>query len=266
MLKVNPGMKILEGKTFVMFFPETSHRTRVTFEKGIQDLGGKCILFPSETLGKKEPPKDVIGYLSNWADCLIIRHPDLPRLKEFALHSSIPVINAMTKENHPCEILSDLFSISEIRKEYKDLAYTFVGPAGNISKSWSEIAEVMNLRFKHVCVPGNEIRDNGPNYQFINDLDEALSSSDIVLTDSLPGHYLNEDYFRKYQITSNRMKLANNGAILNPCPPFFRNEEVSDEVMESDYFVGYSFKKNLLFVQQAVITYCLGLNFGSELR
>jgi ornithine carbamoyltransferase len=260
-LKMNPGMKILEGKTFVLVFPETSLRTRVTFEKGILDLGGKCILFPPETLDKKECLKDVTGYLSNWADCLIIRHPDLPKLRELARHSSIPIINAMTKENHPCEVLSDLYSISEIRKGYRDLTYTFVGPAGNILKSWSDIAEVLNLHFKHVGPPGTEIRDNGLYYQFIKDLDEALGGSDVVLTDSLTSCNLNEDYIRKYQITSEKMKLANKGAMLNPCPPFFRNEEVSDEVIESEYFVGYSFKKNLIHVQQAIVSYCLNLKF-----
>ena len=90
--QVNP----LEGKTVVLFFPESSLRTRVTFEKGIQELGGKTILFPPEALDKKEKIQDVIGYLENWVDAAIVRHSDIRIVKSMAEHARIPVINAMT--------------------------------------------------------------------------------------------------------------------------------------------------------------------------
>lgn len=205
-LKTNQSKHILSGKTLILFFPETSIRTRVTFEKGIKDLGGECILFPSETLDKKEALEDVMKYLDNWADGLIIRHEDFSKLKEMSLHSSKPIINAMTNENHPCEILSDLFSIAELKGNYRDLVYTFVGTANNISRSWMEISKVMNLKFNHVCALGNELGDNNSNYFFSTDLDLILKMSDVVLTDSLPNHYLNNDYLAKYQITLDRMK------------------------------------------------------------
>lgn len=258
-LKETQTNKFLSGKTFVLFFPETSIRTRVTFEKGIKDLGGECILFPPETLDKREDPKDVMNYLSNWADGLIVRHSDFSKLKELSLHGSIPIVNAMTTNNHPCEILSDLFSIAELRNNYRELVYTFVGAANNISNSWMEIAKVMDLKFNHVCASGHELVDNNSNYQFSTFLETTLNGSDVILTDSLPSQFLNNEHIGKYQITLDRMKLANKGALLNPCPPFFRGEEVSDEVMKSEYFVGHAFKKNLIFVQQAVLMYCLGL-------
>lgn len=262
-LKVNQSNKILSGKTFVLFFPETSIRTRVTFEKGIRDLGGACILFPSETLDKKEAPEDVVRYLANWADCLIIRHPDFSKVKELSLNSAMPIINAMTSNNHPCEILSDLFSLAQLREDYRDLVYTFVGTANNISKSWMEMASVMNLKFNHVCTSGNEFGENNPNYQFSTNLEEKLIGCDVVLTDSLPRGYINHQYLANYQITVDRMHLANKGALLNPCPPFFRNEEVSDEVIKSAYFVGHSFKQDLIYVQQAILLYCLKIDGGS---
>lgn len=258
-LKETQTNKFLSGKTFVLFFPETSIRTRVTFEKGIKDLGGECILFPPETLDKREDPKDVMNYLNNWADGLIIRHSDFSKLKELSIYGSIPIVNGMTTNNHPCEILSDLFSIAELRDNYRELVYTFVGAANNISNSWMEIAKVMDLKFNHVCASGNELADNNSNYQFSTFLETTLSGSDVVLTDSLPSQFLNNEYIGKYQITLDRMKLANKGALLNPCPPFFRDEEVSDEVMGSEYFVGHAFKKNLIYVQQAVLMYCLEL-------
>ncbi|WP_256762152.1 ornithine carbamoyltransferase [Cohnella sp. WQ 127256] len=258
-LKENQANKILSGKTFLLFFPETSIRTRVTFEKGIKDLGGECILFPPETLDKREDSEDVMKFLCNWVDALIIRHPDFSKLKELSLYASMPIINAMTTNNHPCEILSDLFSIAELRGNYRDLVYTFMGTANNISRSWMEISKVMNLKFNHACTSGNELGDNTSNYRFFTDLESTLVGSDVVLTDSLPDDYLNHDYITEYQITLDRMKLANKSALLNPCPPFFRGEEVSKEVINSEYFVGYEFKKNLIYIQQAVLTYCLGL-------
>lgn len=251
---------ILCEKTFVLFFPETSIRTRITFERAIKDLGGNCVLFPPEALDAREQVEDRIRYIENWADGMIIRHPDFAKIQEISKHSSIPIINAMTTENHPCEIISDLYSIKSIRKNYRTLAYTFVGPAGNISRSWAAIARVMDLRLNHVCLTGNELSEDNRNYRFCTDLEPVLAESDVILTDSLPVGYRNADYINKYQITLERMKLTKENSVLNPCPPFFRDEEVSREVISSDYFVGYEFKKNLLHVQQAIILKCCGIH------
>ncbi|KRE41787.1 hypothetical protein [Paenibacillus sp. Soil522] len=160
-------------------------------------------------------------------------------------------------DNHPCEILADLYSISEKKEKYKELVYTFVGPAGNISRSWTNIANIMNLEFNHVCLAGNELAEHSHNYKFHTELEIVLKKSDVILTDSLPNQFRTEEYINKYQITLERMKLTKKHSILNPCPPFFRNEEVSEDVISSDYFVGHEFKKNLVYVQQAIILYCL---------
>lgn len=258
-LKIEKIGKILEGKTFALFFPESSIRTRVTFEKGIKDLGGQCILFPPESLDKKEELSDVMEYLNNWIDAVIIRHSDFNKMIKLSKHSVIPIINAMSSENHPCEILSDIYSIREIRPNYRELTYTFVGPVSNIAISWVEIAEVLNLNLQHVCTSNNRINVDSVNYHFSTELDEKLVGSDVLLTDSLPPEYQTDDYISKYQINLERMRLTNEGSMLNPCPPFFRNEEVSDDVINSQYFVGHSFKRNLLYVQQAIILKCLGI-------
>lgn len=256
-LQEQNGERLLQGKTFVLFFPESSLRTRISFEKGIKDLGGECILFPPETLDRREQLVDTIKYIENWADSIVVRHSDFTKIIEMSKHSTIPIINAMTPVNHPCEILADLYSISEKRNNYIELVYTFIGPASNISRSWTNVAKVMNLDFNHVSLVGNEITEQSHNYKFHTELEGVLKHSDVILTDSLPNQFRTEDYIRKYQITLERMMLTKQNSMLNPCPPFFRNEEVSEDVMCSDYFVGYSFKKNLLYVQQAIILYCL---------
>lgn len=242
---------ILAGKTVVMFFPNNSIRTRVTFEKGIHLLGGQTILFPTETLDKKEDLRDVIGYLNNWADLIIVRHKNIAVLETISLYAKVPVINAMTDINHPCEILSDLYSLSKIRQDFTKDSFLFCGVNGNIGRAWKEASEVFKFKFEQCCRKGYEIEG----VKAYEDIDEAVAGKDIVCTDSLPSNVATK--FKPCQVTKAAMDKANKGALLNPCPPFYRGEEVSADAIDSEYFVGYEFKKALLEVQQAIIVYCL---------
>lgn len=242
---------MLKGKTVVMFFSNNSIRTRVSFEKGINILGGQVILFPTDTLDKKEDIRDVCGYLNNWADVIIARHKDIKILDKMASYSTIPVINAMTDINHPCEILSDLYALSKIRKDFEKDKYLFCGAKGNIGLAWKEASDVLHFELTQCCKKGEEIAG----LQTFHNIKEAILEKDIVCTDSIPNDWLAE--VTNYQITKDVMQLANKGAILNPCPPFYRGKEVSEDVIESDYFVGYTFKRNLLYIQQAIILFLL---------
>ena len=241
----------LKEKTVVMFFPNTSIRTRVTFEKGIYLLGGQSILFPSETLDKKEDLKDVCGYLNNWADIVIVRHKDIHVLEKMADYLQVPLLNAMTDVNPPCEMLSDLYALSKRRKDFTKDNFLFVGEKGNIGLAWKEASEVMGFSLEQCCAKGYEI-EGLVTYQNIYD---AVKGKDIICTDSIPQNELEE--FKDCQVTKKAMDRANDGALLNPCPPFYRGEEVSKDAIESDYFVGYEFKKCLLEVQQAAILYSI---------
>lgn len=250
-VKIGKYSGILEGKSVILFFPNSSIRTRVSFEKGIYLLGGQPILFPTETLDKKEDLKDVCGYLNNWADVVIVRHNDISVIEMLSKYSNIPVINAMTDINHPCEMLADMYSLSKIRKDFTKDKYLFCGKKGNIGLAWKEASQVMGFDLEQCCVAGYEIED----LIVYHNIKKAIIGKDIICTDSLPENVLKD--FKNCQITKEIMKMANEGAILNPCPPFYRGEEVSDDVIESSFFVGYEFKKALLEVQQAVIIYCL---------
>ena len=258
-LKITPK-PYLTGKTIVCFFPEASIRTRIAFEKGIKQLGGECILIPSITLEKKEALKDVVSYIECFADAIVIRCDNQEVILEISKYAKVPVVNAMTKNDHPCEVLADLYSIRNRREHYQDLEYTFVGPIGNISRSWMEMAKVMNLKFNHVCTKEHQIKENDCNYNFYTMLEEdLLKRSDIILTDSIPNELKTEDYIHHYQITLERMQKTKDQALLNPCPPFYRGEEVCRDVIESQYFVGYQFKENLLYISQAILLYSLGM-------
>ena len=242
---------ILNGKTVVLFFPNSSIRTRVTFEKGIRLLGGQAVLFPSDTLDKRENSKDVIGYLNNWADVIVVRHKDIAMLETKSQYSKVPVINALTAINHPCEMLADMYALSKIRKDFTKDKYLFCGLKGNIGLAWKEAADVMGFELSQCCADGYEM-EGVPVYHNIVD---AIIGKDIVCTDSLPSDVLEKS--SGCQVTKAVMEKANKGAVLNPCPPFYRGEEVSGDVIDSEYFVGYEFKKYLLEIQQAVIIYCM---------
>lgn len=241
----------LFGKTIVLFFSSTSLRTRITFEKGIHLLGGQPILFPSDTLDKKEKLEDVIGYLNNWADAIVVRHHDINLLNEMAEYAKVPIINAMTQSNHPCEIISDLYALSKMREDYLNAQYLYIGPNSNIGRNWKEASDLLGLSFTQCCPIGYEIENAQVEYA----LSKAIIEKDIILTDSLGADQLQD--FKDYQVTLELLGKANKNAIYNPCPPFYRGEEVAADVIDSKYFVGYEFKKTLLEVQQAILLFCM---------
>lgn len=216
----------LKGKAIVLFFPESSIRTRVSFENGIKMLGGDTILFPPEALDKKEDIKDVIGYLENWVDMVIVRHKDLSLIEYMAEHSHIPIINAMTAVNHPCEILTDLYSLSKKYVDYSEKECLFMGSKGNIGNTWKEASELVGFNFTQCCPRGYEIDGASVCYE----IDKAVVGKDIICTDSIPSAA--KDDFEGYQITLDRLRCANADACLNPCPPFFRSEEVSADAID----------------------------------
>lgn len=241
----------LKNKSVILFFPSSSIRTRVTFEKGIYLLGGQSILFPSETLDKKENLKDVCGYLNNWADLVIARHENIFVIEQIARYSNVPVVNAMSNVNHPCEIIADMYALSKIRNDFISDKYLFCGKAGNIGFTWKAASDIMGFELSQCCGKGYEIEG----LKTYNCIDDAIKGKDIVCTDALPSDILSD--FKDCQVTRDKMDMANHGAVLNPCPPFYRGEEVSDDAINSSYFVGYGFKKHLLEVQQAIIVYLL---------
>ena len=248
--------KVLKGKTVVLFFPESSIRTRVTFERGIHLLGGQSILFPPSALDKKEDLRDVAGYLGNWTAAIVVRHKDISLLDRMACESDIPVINAMTDINHPCEMLSDVYALSKRFGDVSRLKILFVGASVNIGLAWKEAAALFGFELTQSCPPKYAM-DGVKN---ISDLAQAAAGKDVICTDSLSADKLPD--FADYQITEELMRTSG-CQLLNPCPPFYRGEEVSAGVMDSEYFAGYDFKSCLLEVQQAVLLYCMGFWKGN---
>ena len=247
--RANSGPRV-EGSA-VMFFPPTSLRTRVSFERGASLMGLQPIVFPSETLDKSEKREDVARYLESWADVLVVRHHDIEVTEQLTEPGVLPVVNAMTDANHPCEVLSDLYALRQ-RRELKQLRFVYVGADGNVARSWLEAARVLDLDLIQCSPAGLAI----PSARHTEDLDEAARTADVILTD---GFGDNAAPLEPYRITAALLDTAPSGVVLNPCPPFTRGQEVSTDAIEHRAFVGHRFKAALLPVQQAIMAFCIGV-------
>ena len=243
----------VEGSA-ILFFPPSSLRTRVTFERGAAMMGLQPIVFPDTTLDKPEALADVARYLSAWADIIVARHRDLSVVDGLAAAQALPVVNAMTDVNHPCEVLSDLYALRQ-RGDISSLRLLFVGEDGNIARAWQEAARVLQLDLTQCCPAGLA----APGATWTEDLRAAVRSADVILTDGPGAH---AELLEPYRVTADVLDLAPPGVLLAPCPPFLRGREVSADAVEHRAFVGHAFKAPLLPVQQAVMAFCLDLGGG----
>jgi ornithine carbamoyltransferase len=184
----------------VLFFPSTSLRTRVTFERGASLMGLQPIVFPDTTLDKSEALTDVAGYLASWADIIVARHPDLAVIEQLAAAPALPVVNAMTDQNHPCEVLADTYSLRR-HGEVASLGFLFVGADGNIARAWHEAARVLQLDLVQCC-PADLAT---PGAAWTDDLEAAVQSADVVLTDG-PGSH--GDALAPFRITAELLDRA----------------------------------------------------------
>lgn len=236
--------------TAALFFPPSSLRTRVAFESGAWRMGLQPIPFPPETLDKPEALEDVAAHLAQWADIAVVRHPSIEVLEGLAAAGTLPIVNAMTDVNHPCEVLSDFYALAGDSDPIR-LRYVFVGAVGNIGRAWWEAARAFGLDLVQCCPAELAI----PEAVITEDLNEAASTADVVITDGQGPH---AEALAPYRVTAAVLKRAPRGVRLNPCPPFVRGREVLADAIDHEAFVGYSFKAALRPVQQAVMAWALG--------
>ncbi|MBN2461908.1 MAG: ornithine carbamoyltransferase [Candidatus Cloacimonetes bacterium] len=253
----------LKGKNFALIWDAEGFRNRVAFEMGIQIMGGTFVQVPGK-LDAKESIEDVSKYLSNWFDCIIARTHPHEHMIRLTRQNRIPVINARTDFNHPCEILGDLLYIRNKRGFLENLKVVFVGEATNLCISWFEAATCLPIQVTQVCPENYEIisrvfkeLNSNPagKLSISNDLIENLKGADVIYTDCWPKHNDEEvrKAFLKYQIRSEHIKRYCPDVIFLPCPPVTRGEEVSSEVMEEYGTHVFEAKENLLHVQNAVM-------------
>ena len=263
----------LKGKTLAMIFEKPSLRTRVTFEVGIQQLGGFAVyLAPADiSLGKRESVADVARNLSRWVDGIMIRTFEHAICLDLAREASVPVINGLTDLLHPCQAMADYLTMLEVKGGLKDLSVTYVGDGDNVAHSLMFGAAKTGARLTIAAPPGfapdgellalarAEARESGAEIQAIEDPREAVRGADVVYTDvwASMGHEAEaaerRRVFLPYQVNAELMRLARPDAIFMHCLPAHRGEEVTDEVIDSRQSVVYAQAENRLHIQKAIM-------------
>ena len=261
----------LSDRTLVMIFEKASTRTRLSFEAGIQQLGGSAIYLNTRDsqLGRGEPVEDAAQVISRMSDIVMIRTFDQEIIKRFAGHSRVPVINGLTNEYHPCQILADIFTWIEHRGPIKGKTVAWVGDSNNVCNTWLQAAEVFDFNV-HVSTPtGYEVEAERAglygtdHFEEFNDPMDAARDADLVTTDvwtSMGFEAENEERMRDFadwQVDADMMKVARPDALFMHCLPAHRGEEVAAEVIDGPHSVVWDEAENRLHTQKALMEFLL---------
>jgi ornithine carbamoyltransferase len=258
----------LRGKVLAMIFDKPSTRTRVSFDVGMRQLGGETlILSPNDTqLGRGETIADTARVLSRYVDAIMIRTGAHERLLELAKYATVPVINGLTDDTHPCQIMADLLTVQEKFGTIEGRTIAWVGPQNNVLNSFMEAAAKFGFRLQigtpqeHPADPRflDTARQQGADIATTTDPTEAVTGADVVVTDTWVSMHEAEEgrghnVFAPFQVNADLMSEANTGAIFMHCLPAHRNEEVTDEVMDGLQSVVFDEAENRLHAQKAVL-------------
>ncbi len=264
---------LLKGKTLGMIFEKSSTRTRVSFEVGMYQLGGYPLFLSSNDLqiGRGEPIQDTARVLSRYLNGIMIRTFAQEEVNVLAESSSIPIINGLTDDEHPCQVLADLMTIRESKNLLDNLKVAYIGDGNNMAQSLliGSLTVGMNIS---LAIPdkymikdsyiekGTEIaKANNLNFTIVNSPKEAVIDADVIITDvwaSMGKEKEAEDRiqaFQGYQVNSELMKLAKDDAIVLHCLPAHREEEITEEILEMHSNTIFEEAENRLHVQKAIL-------------
>ncbi len=272
--KAGLQQQILTGKTLGMLFEKSSTRTRVSFEVGMYQLGGYALFLASGNtqMGRGEPIKDTARCMARYVDGVMIRTYSQEAVEEFASYSSVPVINGLTDLYHPCQLMADLFTVRERKENYRELVYCWIGDGNNMANSWINAATVFGFELRVATPAGYEpdalvkerAAEAGANIIYTNDPAEAARGAHILNTDvwaSMGKEAEQQERqvaFAGYQINMDLVALADPGCLVMHCLPAHRDEEITDEVMESPHSIIYDQAENRLHVQKAIMATLMG--------
>jgi ornithine carbamoyltransferase len=255
----------LKGKTLGLIFEKPSNRTRVSFEVGMTELGGHAIYLGSYEidLGKRESPKDVAKVLSRYLDGIVARTFSHKTVTELARYSSIPVINGLTDLQHPCQALSDIFTIKE-KKGLNNITMAYIGDGNNVLNSLLYICHKMGVRINIACPKGYEpkpdvLKDVAGSVRVFSLPGEAVKGVDVVYTDVWTSMGQEKEQrkrlkvFRKFQVNMELLRSAKKDAVVMHCLPAHRGQEITDEVMDSQTSIILDQAENRLHVQKAIL-------------
>jgi len=258
------------GKTMGMIFDKPSTRTRISFEAGFAQLGGTPIfLNTADTqMGRSEPIKDTARVMSRYLDAIVIRTFSQDLIEEFAKEASIPVVNALSDDYHPCQILSDLLTVIECKGGYKDVKIAWVGDGNNVAHSWINASAVLGLDLVLACpegyFPNKTILDKAlatgkGSIKIVTDPKDAAKDADVIYTDVWASMGMEKEQekrvkaFEGYLVDKKLVDLARKDVIVMHCLPAHRGEEISDEVMEGPNSVLWDQAENKMHMHKAIM-------------
>lgn len=261
----------LVDRTLVMIFEKASTRTRLSFEAGIQQLGGSAIYLNTRDsqLGRGESVEDAAQVISRMSDVVMIRTFEQDIVERFSANSRVPVINGLTNEYHPCQIMADIFTYIEHRGSIQGKTVAWIGDSNNVCNTWLQAAEVLDFNVHVSTPPGYEVEAERAglygtdHFKQFSDPNEAVKGADIVTTDVWTSMgYEAENAarmkaFADWRVDSEMMSRANPDAIFLHCLPAHRGEEVTAEVIDGPQSFVWDEAENRLHVQKALMEYLL---------
>jgi ornithine carbamoyltransferase len=271
----------LAGRTAAMVFHKPSLRTRVSFTVGMHELGGDAVDLTSVEVGEhgRESLKDVAQVISGMCDLMVVRTFAHRLVRDLAAHASIPVINALTDYSHPCQILSDLYTLKRMGRDLDTLTLAWVGDGNNVLNSWLEASMLFGFQLR-IAVPDGFEPDAGlfleaerrsaGGVRRVRDPREAVKEADVVYTDTWTsmGQEADADWrrvvFAGYQVNAGLMTLARPEALLMHCLPAHRGEEVTDEVLDGAQSVVIEQAENRLHLQKALMVALASARAGAR--
>jgi ornithine carbamoyltransferase len=269
---------LLPAKTLALIFEKPSLRTRVTFEVAMTQLGGHAVYLAPQDIrwGARETVEDVAKNLSRWVDGIVARTFDHAVVEELAQHATVPVINGLTDLTHPCQALSDLFTLREKRGNLAGLRVAFIGDGNNVCHSWLYGAAKMGIDLTVACPTGyapnrdvvakarEEAAATGARLAIVHDPVRASEGADVLYTDVWVSMGQEDEggrrkrEFQGFQINQALVDLAKEDVLVMHCLPAHRGEEITDEVMDGPHSIILDQAENRLHVQKAILAALLG--------
>ncbi len=261
----------LKNKVLAMVFEKSSTRTRVAFEAGMIQLGGKAIfLSPRDTqLGRGEPIEDTARVLSSMVDAIMVRTFEHEKIVTLAKYSSVPVINGLTDWLHPCQLLADMQTWIEHKGDVTGKTAAYIGDGNNMCHSYINAARQLDFKLNIACPEGYDpdpelIKIAGDKVAIFRDPKQACKNVDMIVTDVWASmgqeeeQKLRETAFANYQVNDELMSIAQKGALFMHCLPAHRGEEVSASVIDGEQSVVWDEAENRLHAQKALLEFLLG--------
>ena len=260
----------LKNKVLAMVFEKSSTRTRVSFEAGMAHFGGHALfLSPRDTqLGRGEPIEDSARVLSSMADCIMVRTFEHIKIENFAAYSSVPVINGLTDDVHPCQLLADMQTWQEHRGDIRGRTVTWVGDGNNMCHSYMHAAKLLDFKLNMACPEGYApqqkfLQETHDHVELFLDPAAACKGADLIVTDVWASMGQEEEQnlrsraFAPYQVNAELMQVAAEEALFMHCLPAHRGEEVSADVIDGKQSVVWDEAENRLHAQKALLEFLL---------